>query len=75
MKDHMVKLKQTNMLCNKCVGHVLRALVQIDGIKELDIDLKTKSVKVVYDNESLTREMVTEIVNNAIENGVSRIRK
>lgn len=75
MKNHTVKMKNANMLCNKCVGNVLRALVRIEGIKELEIDLNAKLVKVVYDNESLTREMVTELVNNAIEKGVPRIRR
>jgi copper chaperone len=57
----------TNMLCNKCVLHVLQALTKLDEIQELEVDFDKKLIKVVYNDENVTKEMITEIVNNAIE--------
>lgn len=67
MNNHTVKLKQTNMLCNKCVMHVLQALTRLDEIRELEVDLDKKLVRVVYSDERITQEMITEMVNKAIE--------
>jgi copper chaperone len=55
------------MLCNKCVLHVLQALTKLDEIQELEVDFDKKLIKVVYNDENVTKEMITEIVNNAIE--------
>jgi|GEM_PF-1900215 len=67
MNSHRVKLKNTNMLCNKCVIHVLKALTGIQQVNELVVDLNKRLVKIVYDDEDITKEMVTRLVKNAIE--------
>lgn len=67
MKDYMIKLKKVNMLCNKCVMHVLKVLTKIDAIKELEVDLNKKSIKVVLNDQSITKDMIIVMVNNAIE--------
>ena len=67
MNSHVVKLKQTNMLCNKCVLHVLQALTKIEEIQELEVDLDKKLVKIVFNDEIITKETLTTMVNNAIE--------
>ena len=67
MNSHVIKLKQTNMLCSKCVLHVLQVLTRIEEIQELKVDLNKKLVKIIFNNEGITKEMLSEIVNNAIE--------
>lgn len=67
MNSQTVKLKQTNMLCNKCVLHVLQALTRLDEIQELEVDLDKKLIKIVYCDERITKEMITAMVNEAIE--------
>jgi hypothetical protein len=51
---------------------VLKALARLDEIQELEVDLIKKLVRVVYDNESLSRDIIRELVNNAIEKRVPK---
>lgn len=67
MKGHMIKLRKVNMLCNKCVMHVLKVLTKVETIKELEVDLNKKSIKVVLNDQSITKDMIIVMVNNAIE--------
>lgn len=69
MKEHTVNLKQDNMLCHKCVLNVVRALSHIEGIHELEVSLELKKVKITYDNEKFSQELIQSIVNEAIING------
>lgn len=69
MKVYKVKLKQENMLCRKCLLNVVKALSNLSGIKELDVNLENKSIKIAYDNESLSRQTVQNIVNESIIKG------
>lgn len=67
MEAYMIKLKKVNMLCNKCVMHVLKALTKIEGIQELEVDLSKKLVRIVLNDASITKDMLIKMVNNAIE--------
>ncbi|HYE09941.1 MAG TPA: heavy-metal-associated domain-containing protein [Patescibacteria group bacterium] len=67
MKGYMIKLKKVNMLCNKCVMHVLKTLTKLEGIKELEVNLNKKSIRIVLSDQSITRDMIITMVNNAIE--------
>lgn len=69
MKVHTVSLKQENMLCRKCLLNVVKALSQIDGIQELDVNLENKRIKIVYDNERISRQIIQDIVNESIIRG------
>ena len=69
MKVHTVNLKQDNMLCHRCVLNVVKALSHIDGIKELDVSLEEQRIKISYDNEKFSRQVVQDIVNEAIIRG------
>lgn len=69
MKIYTVKLKQDNMLCRKCLLNVVKALSNLGGIKELDVNLENKSIKVAYDNEKLSRQIIEDIVNESIIKG------
>ncbi|HYE84459.1 MAG TPA: heavy metal-associated domain-containing protein [Clostridia bacterium] len=72
MNSTKVKLKNANILCSKCVLHVLQALTRLEGIQELEVDLARRLIKVVYNDENITKEMISEMVNNAIEIRVPR---
>lgn len=67
LNKHFIKFKQTNMLCSKCVMHVLKVLTKIEEIQELEVDLDKKLIKVVFNNESIAKESLMTMVNNAIE--------
>ncbi|MBZ4646630.1 MAG: copper chaperone [Petroclostridium sp.] len=69
MKTHIVKLKQSNMLCHRCVLNVVKALSQIQGIQELSVNLEEKRIKIAYNDQNVSREMIKEIVDEAIIKG------
>lgn len=69
MKNHTVNIKQSNMLCHRCVMNVVKALGQIESIQELDVSLDTNRIKIVYNDKHLNREKLTEIVHEAITKG------
>lgn len=74
MKTQTIKLKNVNMLCHRCVTNVVRSLSQVEGMKELHVDLKTHQIKFVYINHSVSKEMVIALVKESIE-GVKVIRR
>jgi copper chaperone CopZ len=69
MKKHTVKLRQRNMLCHRCVFNVVKALSQIKDIQQFNVSLETEIIKIIYKGEKLSREMIVEIVNEAITKG------
>ncbi|WZL74001.1 heavy metal-associated domain-containing protein [Clostridiaceae bacterium 35-E11] len=69
MKNHTVKLRQGNMLCHRCVLNVVKALSQIKGIQQFNVSLETKTIKIIYKGKKLSREMIMQIVNEAITKG------
>lgn len=69
MSIYTVKLKQDNMLCRKCLLNVVKALSNVVGIQELDVNLAKKSIKISYDNKKMSRQIVQEIVNESIIRG------
>ncbi|MEL7647618.1 MAG: heavy-metal-associated domain-containing protein [Sedimentibacter sp.] len=66
---HTVKLKQSNMLCNRCLTNVVKALSLIEGIKELNVNLDKKSIKITYENENFSKEVIQKIINESIVHG------
>lgn len=69
MKKHTVKLKGTDMQCSRCLMNVVKALSQLNGILELNADLERKSIMVKFNNNSISREIIQEIVDDSIING------
>jgi len=67
MTSHGIVLKKVNMLCNKCVLHVLKVLTKIEEIEELEINLNKKLIKIEFRDNRITKEMIERTVNNAIE--------
>lgn len=66
---HTVKLKQSNMLCNRCLTNVVKALSLIEGIQELNVNLDKKLVKITYENEKFSKKVIQKIINESIIHG------
>lgn len=66
---HTVKLKQSNMLCNRCLTNVVKALSLIEGIQELNVNLDKKVVKITYENEKISKQLIQKIINDSIVHG------
>jgi len=46
-----VKIKCTEMSCNACKRSITKSIEQLQGIKKLDINLETKIITVIFDDE------------------------
>ncbi len=57
------------MLCHRCVLNVVKVIGQINGIRELDVSLEDKRIKIVYDNKKFSKQDIQDIVNKSIING------
>ncbi|MCX7878097.1 MAG: heavy-metal-associated domain-containing protein [Ignavibacteria bacterium] len=66
MKLETIKIKCTQMSCEGCKNSITSSIHKINGIKKLDINLKTKIIKVTFD-DSRTNEQ--EILNAIYEAG------
>ncbi|MGD9568952.1 MAG: heavy-metal-associated domain-containing protein [Sedimentibacter sp.] len=64
-----IKLKQSNMLCNRCLTNVVKALSLIEGIQELNVNLDKKLIKITYDNDKFTKKVIQKIINDSIVHG------
>jgi copper chaperone CopZ len=51
------------------VLNVVKALSQIQGIQELSVNLEEKRIKIAYNDQNVSREMIKEIVDEAIIKG------
>lgn len=69
MRMHTINLKQVDMLCHKCLLNVVKAISHIDGIQELDVDLESKKIKISYDNDKFSRQIIQDIISQAIVKG------
>ena len=69
MKLQTVKFKQVDMLCEKCVLNVVKALSHIEGIQELEINLEERRVKITYDNNKFSRQKILYMINESIIKG------
>lgn len=59
----MIKtIKVDGMMCNNCVKHVKEALVKVEGISNVEIDLKKKKVDI-----SMEKEIADEVINEALK--------
>jgi len=69
MKDHTVNFKQCNMLCDKCLINVAKYLSNIHGIEALEISLKSKKIKIIYNDNTISKKMIKDKVNETILTG------
>lgn len=66
---HTVKLKQNNMLCNRCLTNVVKALSLIEGIQELNVNLDKKLIRITYENDKFSKKVIQKIINDSIIHG------
>ena len=71
MKVYTIELKEVDMLCSKCVMRVLKVLTKMEAIKDLEVDLHNKSIKIVSNNPDITKDMIATVINNSIMGTVS----
>ena len=62
-EESMTKtMKVDGMMCQHCVAHVKKALEGVEGVKQADVDLETKSAVIHMD-----QEIANDILNKAVE--------
>jgi len=57
-------LKVPNMTCNNCVAHVKKAVGEVDGVEDVDIDLKSKRVNIQH-QQPIRFEKIREAIETA----------
>ena len=60
-----VKLSVPSMNCAMCPITVRKALEMIDGVKQADVDYKTKSAVVIYDDQKASVDLLTKATQDA----------
>ncbi|MAD65634.1 MULTISPECIES: mercury resistance system periplasmic binding protein MerP [Cellvibrionales] len=60
-----VKLSVPSMNCAMCPITVRKALEKVDGVKQADVDYKTKSAVVVYDDQKASVDLLTKATQDA----------
>jgi len=60
-----VKIKCEKMHCEGCKATIMEALQSMDGVSKIDINLKTKVIKVTFDNTKTNKEKVSEKILEA----------
>lgn len=67
-----INLKVPSMHCNHCVMHVKKALLSLDGVEDVNVDLETKAVEVEFSapaSDQTIREKLEEINYPAEQEG------
>ena len=57
------------MLCDRCLMNVVNSLCIIKNIEEMDVNLETKKIKLKYNDETLSKEDIRNIVEESILSG------
>jgi copper chaperone CopZ len=60
-----VKLSVTGMHCSNCAQNVDKALRAIDGVKDVRVDLKSKTAEVTFTSTPIKPELLVKAVSDA----------
>ncbi len=60
-----VTLGVTGMSCMHCVKAIKAALGQLDGVKDVQVDLEAKTVSVDYDESLINRDVLVKALGEA----------
>lgn len=60
-----VKIKCTEMSCDACKRSITKSIEQLQGIKKLDINLETKIISVIFDDEKTDEQSILNAVIGA----------
>lgn len=64
-----IEFRQSNMYCNTCFINAVSALAEVKGVREMDVDMQSKTIRLQVDNEAMGRKKIRELVNRAITDG------
>lgn len=57
------------MLCDKCLIHVIKSLSTLNNIEEIDVSLETKKIKLKYNDKTVSKDDIRNIVEQSILSG------
>ena len=60
-------LKIEGMMCQHCVAHVTKALQGVDGVSEVNVELKKKTAKVTLSKEVDNQTLILAITEAGYE--------
>lgn len=60
-----VELEVTGMTCNNCKAHVTKALSEVPGVTNVDVDLQKGAARVQVSGDSGTTVQLVEAVRDA----------
>jgi copper chaperone len=63
MANEIKTLNVEGMSCNHCVNSVKKAVGALNGVTNVEVDLKSKTVSIEFDSEKVN----TEAIKDAIE--------
>jgi len=52
--DDKTVIKLPSMQCGTCKKKITKALKQLDGVKDVNVNIDTKEAKITYDNSVVT---------------------
>ncbi len=65
VSQKIAKIKCEEMSCNSCKKHITQAVTKLEGIEQLDVNLDTKIITVIINNETTTEQDVLNAVTEA----------
>lgn len=71
MKKEIVTIKCDKMHCEGCKSTIVEAVQAMDGVSKIDVDLKTKIIKVTFDNKKTSKDAISgKILEVGYENEI-----
>jgi copper chaperone CopZ len=53
-----VRLNAPDIACKSCVNAILNALMKVDGIQQVSVDIATKTVEVQFEENRVTADAI-----------------
>lgn len=70
------KFDVDGMTCASCVANVTKAVEKLDGVKDVNVNLMTNSMKVIYDEDSTSDdEIITSVQKIGYDASISGQKK
>jgi len=64
-RDHLAVIRIEGMHCHKCEQRIKNALVNLDGVHEVEVDFNSGQASVLFDRDSVAVKDLMEAVNAA----------
>lgn len=59
-----LELGVEGMSCEHCVMAITRALKPLDSVKNIDVDLKNKKVRLEYDKQKISKKEIVDAIED-----------